>query len=386
MHKILIMDNDKATLAVTSQILIEEGYAVDQTSSLDEARKKVSQTDYAVIITDMNMPDAEGSKIIESLKKIRPTSEVIVMTGYGTLDSAVACMRAGAVDFLLKPCKRQQLCDAVRKTVEKKELSRENLILRGLNEMKDKFLTLVSHELRTPLTLIYGYLTILQRQSADFTDDQITLLDIIMKSSKQLINIVNNIQTIAQADAGGMKLHIQSILPRKLLADVLAEMKASLNQRKLMIRLEEGEEIDAFGGDPIRLHQAIAELVQNAVRNTKDGGEIVLGVRKENQNIILWVRDNGIGIPEEEQGKIFEAFYEVADVKQHSTSNSRFGGGGIGIGLPLVKRVVEAHGGTIRLDSTPGQGTYVEISIPASLDSPSTDFKDKLDNSRPFTA
>jgi signal transduction histidine kinase len=128
----------------------------------------------------------------------------------------------------------------------------------------------------------------------------------------------------------------------------------------------------------MRLHQVISELIQNSIRNTRDGGEITLGARQENDFLIMWVKDNGIGIPEEEQGKIFDSFYEVADVKQHTSSNSRFGGGGIGIGLSLVKRVVETHGGALRLDSAPGRGTCVEVWLPYKFQPVVTDFQDKL--------
>ncbi len=380
MPKILIVDDDEVALATAGKILENCGYSIDLVQNLCEAKQRISQTEYSAVITDMNMPDAKETSAIEVLHQLKCNLEIIVVSGYGTLDVAVKCMRAGASDFLIKPVSRNELVDAIERAVGRKEISRENVMLRGLNEMKDKFLTLVSHELRTPLTLIYGYLTILQRQSASLSTDQVDLLQIIMKSSKQLINIVNNIQTIAQADSGEMKIHVQSVLPRKLLADVLAEMKASISQRNLDIQLEAGKELEPFAGDPIRLHQVISELVQNSIRNTEDGGRIILGTFKRGEKIILWVRDTGIGIPAEEQSKIFEPFYEVADVKQHTSSNSRFGGGGIGIGLPLVRRVVEAHGGTIELDSTPGRGTTIELFMPVGTIAQNTpEFTDKLD-------
>jgi signal transduction histidine kinase len=155
-------------------------------------------------------------------------------------------------------------------------------------------------------------------------------------------------------------------------------MKASLNKRKLNIQMVAPEGMEAFSGDRIRLHQSLSELVQNSVRNTKDGGEIVLGAKQEDGTVIFSVRDNGIGISEEEQGKIFEPFYEIADVELHTTSSSKFGGGGMGIGLPLVKRVVEAHGGTIRLDSALGKGACFEIVLPAGITPVKNGFHDKL--------
>jgi signal transduction histidine kinase len=376
MNKILVVDDDGVIRDVTTRILIADGYQVDQAGSLREARERITQAEYAVVLTDMKMPDGNGVTTIQTLKEMRPNTDVIVMTGYGTLDSVIESMRAGATDFLLKPCSTQQLRDTVKKTISKRELSQENKVLRALNDMKDKFLTLVSHELRTPLTLIYGYLSIIQRQGA-LNADQRDLFGIVMKSTKQLINIVNNVQTITQAEAGQIRLHLQSVQPRRLLAEVLAEMKTSASERDLKMTLEDGAEITPINADSIRLRQIFMELIQNAVRNTPDGGAVTVGVYAKERHVVMWVRDTGIGIPLGEQGKIFEPFYEVADVELHSSGTSEFKGGGIGLGLSLVKAVVEAHHGTIRLETAPNQGTLFEIFLPADLPPQSEPFPNR---------
>ncbi len=364
MAKILIVDDDGIIRGVTSRILETDGYRVDEASNITEAREKIVQNDYSLVLLDLRLPDGNGLASILMLKKLRPQLDVVVMTGYGTLDAVIEAMRAGAVDFLLKPCSAQQLRETTKKAIAKRELSQENKILRALNEMKDKFLTLVSHELRTPLTIIYGYLSIMQRQGAAFDKDQRELLGIVLKSTRQLIDIVNNIQTITQAEAGEIKLHLQNVNPRKMLLDVLTEMQASMKDRTLSMRVEDGEPLPEIQADSIRLRQALMELVQNAIKNTPDGGEITLGANQKENHVLLWVRDTGIGIPVEEQSKIFEPFYEVADVEQHGSSSSRFQGGGIGLGLSLVKAVIEAHKGTVRFESEANKGTRFEISMP----------------------
>jgi len=368
MAKILVVDDDGIIRGVTSRILENEGYQLDEASGLAVALEKIKQTDFALVLLDLRLPDSNGMASISMLKELRPQMDVIVMTGYGTLDSVIEAMRAGAVDFLLKPCSAQQLRDTTKKVISKRELSQENKMLRALNEMKDKFLTLVSHELRTPLTIIYGYLSIMQRQGATLDKEQRELLGIVLKSTRQLISIVNNIQTITQAEAGEIKLHLQPVFPRKLITDAMTEMKSALTDRKLDMRVAEGVEIPAINADSIRIRQALMELIQNAIRATPDGGEIVIGARSQDGQTLLWVKDTGIGIPLGEQGKIFEPFYEVANVEQHGSSNSRFQGGGIGLGLSLVKAVVEAHHGSVRLESELDLGTLIEISLPMDLE------------------
>jgi len=368
MARILVVDDDGIIRGVTARILENEGHQIDEAASLGQALEKIKQTEFTLALLDLRLPDGNGMASITQLKELRPHTDVIVMTGYGTLDSVIEAMRAGAVDFLLKPCSAQQLRDTTKKVISKRELSQENKMLRALNEMKDKFLTLVSHELRTPLTIIYGYLSIMQRHGATLDKEQRELLGIVLKSTRQLISIVNNIQTITQAEAGEIKLHLQPVPPRKLIVDALTEMKSALTDRNLAMRVEDGEEIPPVNADSIRLRQALMELVQNAIRATPDGGEITVGARTHEGRVLLWVKDNGIGIPLGEQGKIFEPFYEVANVEQHGSSNSRFQGGGIGLGLSLVKAVVEAHHGSVRLESEPNRGTLIEISLPMDLE------------------
>lgn len=366
--RILLIDDDQSVLEATDCVLASEGYQVDRAETLDEALAKFKLLEYSLILLDMHLPDGNGLQVIGTFKQLRPQTDVVVMTGFATLETVIESMRAGATDFLIKPFSMDQLCAIIRKALAKREMSQENVMLRVLNSMKDKFLTLVSHELRTPLTLVYGYLTILFRQSASFSPEQSDLLGIVLKSTRQLINIVNNIHMITQAQSGQMQLHLQPLDSRKLVSDVLAEMKASISDRKLEMSMEEGAEVPALQGDSIRLRQALMELLQNAIRNTPDGGSVFTGVAVRENMAVFWVKDTGVGIPVEDQSRIFDGFYEVADVELHSSGSSKFQGGGIGIGLSLVKAVVEAHKGRLRLVSQPGQGTLIEISVPLDLE------------------
>lgn len=368
MAKILLIDDDQSVLEATDCVLASEGYQVDRAETLDEALAKFKLLEYSLVLLDMHLPDGNGLQVIGTFKQLRPQTDVVVMTGFATLETVIESMRAGATDFLIKPFSMDQLCAIIRKALAKREMSQENVMLRVLNSMKDKFLTLVSHELRTPLTLVYGYLTILFRQSASFSPEQSDLLGIVLKSTRQLINIVNNIHMITQAQSGQMQLHLQPLHPRKLVSDVLAEMKASVSDRKLEMSMEEGAEVPALQGDSIRLRQALMELLQNAIRNTPDGGSVFTGVAVRENMAVFWVKDTGVGIPVEDQSRIFDGFYEVADVELHSSGSSKFQGGGIGIGLSLVKAVVEAHKGRLRLVSQPGQGTLIEIYVPLDLE------------------
>ena len=364
MTRILVVDDDAPAREAIAGMLRRTGYAVDQAAGLGEARERVQQNDYELVLADWVMPGGDGAETVHALKTLRPHLDVLVVTGYGTLESVLAAVRAGAVDFLFKPCNRESLEEAVRRTLARRAGRREHHERLTVNEMKDKFLALVSHELRTPLTLIYGYLVILQRQGDSLFREQNELLGIVLRATRKLSSLVDNIQTIAQAGRGEMPLHLQRLAAPKLVSDTLAEVKSGLQQRRLDMSIAgTAEECECFG-DSLRLRQALHELLQNAVRNTPDGGRITCGCRGLEGHVVFWVRDTGIGIPLAEQGKIFEPFYEVADTSSHRSDEHAFHGGGIGLGLSLVKAVVEAHHGRIHLETECGRGTLIELHIP----------------------
>jgi signal transduction histidine kinase len=166
---------------------------------------------------------------------------------------------------------------------------------------------------------------------------------------------------------------LQPLLPQKIGSDVMSEMQATLGNRKLSLRLEIAPDLGPFNADSIRLRQALMELIQNAIRNTPDGGEVILRLgRDQGQEFLCFeVADTGQGIPVEEQGLIFSRLHVIGDINNHTSGATTYKGSGLGIGLSLVKAVVEAHGGKIELSSQAGVGTTVRLSIPANL-SPST--------------
>lgn len=234
--------------------------------------------------------------------------------------------------------------------------------LAQLDQSKSDFVAVAAHELKTPLTIIEGYAGIL----AGFgTDDG--RLDVIasgiVQGVKRLDDLVDDLIMIAMIDLQMLQMHAQPVWLIHLLDAVERDIRPLLAERSVSLTLRR-ETVPAQHtfADPELLLQAVAKIIANAIKYTPDGGEVVVSLRELSGFVDLVVSDTGIGIAPENLTLIFDPFSFAADARLHSSSKSRFKGGGAGLGLPIAKGILEAHGGTIWAEST----GYDEHSCPGS--------------------
>lgn len=228
--------------------------------------------------------------------------------------------------------------------------------LRRLDEAKSNFLTIASHELKTPLTLIQGYTNILTTLPLSELQNQEKVSHItegISRGTDRLRQIIDDMIDISRLDANALSLHWKECHLGTVLGLAAKHLMPSAEERNQSLIVESAEGIPAFDGDAQRLHQALLNIMENAIKFTPDGGTITVSARllggnsPDEQFIEIVVADTGIGIAPEDQERIFEKFYRVGDAKLHSSSKVQFKGGGPGLGLAIAKGIVEAHGGKI---------------------------------------
>ncbi|NPA30835.1 MAG: HAMP domain-containing histidine kinase [Chloroflexi bacterium] len=216
-----------------------------------------------------------------------------------------------------------------------------------------RFLADVSHELRTPLTIIRGQAQLMQR-TGQYDAEAVADIE---KEAERLARLVEDLLFLARAEAGALPLRQEAVDLDTLLLDVVRQSQMLAERKQQRLELEHLEPLPVVG-DPDRLRQAILNLVSNAVQYTPAGGTIWVGARRVGDQAVLWVRDTGPGIPPEDLPHVFERFYRAA------RSRTRRGGGGFGLGLSIVRWIVEAHGGHIRVASQVGQGTTFTLTLP----------------------
>ena len=247
--------------------------------------------------------------------------------------------------------------DVTDSTRVERALRERNEALETADRLKSEFIANVSYELRTPLNAIVGFAEILENQYfGELNERQLEYSQAIVESSQRLHTLINDILDLATIEAGYLRLDLDEVDLHPLLESVYNLGFERARNRGIELVLDCSPDIGAQTADELRLKQALFNLLSNAVKFTPEGGRVTMSARRREDGVEVSVADTGVGIAESDQDRIFESF-------------ERGGGGrqsGAGLGLSLVKRLIELHGGRVTLDSQAGEGTCVTCFIPAS--------------------
>ncbi len=380
--KILVVEDEEIIRLMFKQSFESWGYQVDCAENGKEALEKCQKEEFHIVVTDLNMPIMDGMELLKKLKTRWPYIEVIVITGFATIESAIEAMKLGAHDFILKPVNFEHVQFTINKCYQKIRAQAENTELRelnrqlsALNEMKDKFIYITNHEIRTPLTIFKGYLEILESMLSDSDEEMREIVQILQSTADELNEIVEKMQVLESLENAHKPKKTEIIDLKKLITQVYKELVKLFNSRNIDLKIFIDKKPLIYKGDYRQLRLVFRELLQNALKFTPDGGKVRARLELKNNEIVYTVQDSGVGIPFEKQHMIFEKFYEIQDVINHRTSKQDFMGGGMGIGLSLVKEIVEAMKGKILLESDPGKGSKFTITLPL----PETKFRGEND-------
>jgi signal transduction histidine kinase/PAS domain-containing protein len=230
-------------------------------------------------------------------------------------------------------------------------LRERNEALETAGRLKSEFIANVSYELRTPLNAIIGFAEILTNQYfGELNTRQLDYSRGILDSSNRLLSLINDILDLATIEAGYMQLETHAVDIHALMSSVLTFTRERARNQGLRLQFDCPPGIGTVPADERRLKQALFNLVSNALKFTPSGGSVTLAARRERDRVALVVADTGVGVPREDQARIFEKF---------ERGNPQARQSGPGLGLSLVKSFIELHGGTVDLDSKPGSGTTV---------------------------
>ena len=256
------------------------------------------------------------------------------------------------------------------------ELEDANTRLQKIDKVKSDFITVAAHELRTPITLVYGYAKLLQTE-VEISDNPESvdggvydLAGRIYHSVHRLSEVVNDILNISLIEANEMRIERASVDLKAIISAAIQDIDPAKNDRHLDISFEDMDTLPSVTGDPHRLQQMFWNILSNAIKFTPDGGSILIkgwvvlpdppatdatftpSTQETQQgNVVVIIKDSGIGIDASEQKNIFDRFYIVDDTTYHSSSKTAFRGGGMGLGLPIAKGIIEAHDGRIWVES-----------------------------------
>lgn len=356
---ILLVDDNSDLADNLREILENVGYRVLVVGSYGEALAQGEE--YSVALVDVRLPDGDGTVLASELKVRRPDSEIILLSGSATLESAMAAVRAGAWAYLLKPCSAENLLQTIRQALrhvglaeEKRALGRRTLIAEKLAAVGTLAAGL-SHEIRNPLNAASLQLTLLERRIRrlvpEHTAQLLEPLDLVQQEISRLSQIVADFLQFARPrEFTAVRVDLGGVVEAGL-----ALLQAQIDAAGLRLErvLTDRPQID---GDTGLLQQALINLVLNAIQATPRGGVVRVSLLDASDSIQLKIEDSGHGIPDEIRNRIFEPFFTTKDT-------------GSGLGLPMVHSIVQQHSGVISIDDSDLGGACVTITLPQHLKS-----------------
>jgi len=249
------------------------------------------------------------------------------------------------------------------------ELERTNRVLEQMDRAKGSFIHISAHELRTPMTLIQGYSQLLEQKAG--SDSSLTALSKgISEGTSRMTGIINSMLDVSRIDAKTLKVSLEGLQLRYVIDKVIEDFKDALQERQMTLTTEGLKDLPLIRADAELLYKVFYQVVMNAIKYTPDNGSITIKGRADGEEVEISVHDTGIGIASEYLELVFEKFYQTGEIMLHSSSQTKFKGGGPGLGLAIARGILIAHEGRIWLESPgyneetcPGTTCFIRLPI-----------------------
>lgn len=381
-QRVLIVDDMPDNIFILLETLRDE-YAILVAKDGERALRLARQEPHPdIILLDIAMPLMDGYEVCRRLKQDPQTSRipVIFLTARTSLEDEYTGLNLGAVDYIHKPFIPALVKGRIRNCLELKryqehleqmveertmELSAALEAAEASSRAKGTFLATMSHELRTPLNSIIGFTDLLYKGGCgELTEEQQEYLGYVLKNSRHLLGLINNILDFSKGEAGRLKLTARLFQAARLFDDPLGIVKEHADSRHVRILINSDDTLpEQIQLDPALFTQMMVNLLANAIKFSPEGGEVLVSTSSFSSGdgkgwLRIAVKDNGAGIPEGELRHIFEPFVQVDDALSRSHEGS-------GLGLPLARMIAELHGGSVEARSEGvGKGAEFVVMLP----------------------
>jgi signal transduction histidine kinase len=363
---ILIVDDDLDVREVVSFVLNDEGYQVMQADSAETALSLMKEHQPDLILSDAMMPGMGG---FDFCREVRATPvwchiPFIFLTAKGLRSDIRHGMDLGADDYLPKPFEAEELLSAVGARLVR-AAETQAAISRASEDLRDTILRTLSHEFRTPLALIVGYTDLLAAGSEETSDEGFhEFLHGLRCGAERLNNLVEDFLLLSKLETGSMPLAngpipMRMTEPDKIVDQVMGEFADRAEARCVSLAFQPGTPGAAVAGNEKALKEIVRRLLDNAIRfSQQEVGRVLLTTWQDEEWWVVDITDNGIGLPREALSWIFQAFRQVDRYRMEQQ--------GAGLGLAIVRGLVELQGGRVDVESEPGSGSTFTVRLPLS--------------------
>lgn len=362
--RLLIVDDEAAQLRALCDTLRLEGYDTQGFGSGQQALDILRPDQFDLLLTDLMMPGMDGITLIDAAKKIDPSIGAIVMTGHGTIDTAVRAMQGGALDYILKPFKLNVILPIITRALDVQRLRRENAELHLREKQRsaelaaayqdlESFSYSISHDLRAPLRSMDGFAAILESDfAAQLGDEGRRILGIIRAGSQKMDELIVSLLEFSRAGRSALQF---DRVDMTLLADAAAnEVRALYTGPEPQIDIAD---LPAVQADPVVIRQVWCNLIGNALKYSAKRAtpKISVSGRIDDGEAIYQVEDNGAGFDMRYADKLFGVFQRLHRSEEFA---------GTGVGLAIVQRIIARHGGRIWAKGSPDAGACFQFALP----------------------
>ncbi len=338
---------------------IEEpiGFEVDVAEDGEEAIKKIEASLPDLLLLDYKMPNMSGLEVLEKVQKNESEMFTIMITAYASIDIAITAVKQGAFDFIAKPFTPDELKKTVAKTTQNLMMARQvHKLAQERKQVRFQFISVLGHELKSPLNAIEGYLHIMKdRTAGDHMDDYEKMVDRSLYRLQGAKKLIVDLLDLTRIESGKKKRDLKPVNVVESLKIAIESIQPDADAKGINIHAETPESL-LFICDTGELDIIFNNLLSNAVKYNTDNGKIFVTLQEETDELIIGVRDTGIGMTEEQQSRLFNEFVRI---KTEETKDIQ----GSGLGLTILKKIAQLYHGDVKVESKAGQGSTFRLSL-----------------------
>ncbi len=348
--KILIIDDEDIVLKSCIRILRGDNYQIDTAYSGEEGLKKIDQTKYDLVITDLMMPGMSGMDVLRNVKDRKLDLTVVIFTGYATAETAREALKMGAFDYIPKPFTPEEFRDVVQNAIKSGEGNETTML---------DLMAIVSHELKSPVSVVHTTAqTLAKGYFGKLEPKQKEILETIIRNCQYLEDIIRSYIDLSKMELDDLEAFSQKV---KLVDDVIKnvieipEYAANLKKMPLLTDFRTDAIIN---GDPNLLQIVVTNLVNNAIKYGRENTEVKIDLYEKDNDVVFSIYNQGVGISEEDmETKLFSKFGRL---RQKGTEGVK----GSGLGLYICKKIIEKHSGKMWAESVVGEYVNFFFTIP----------------------